>query len=57
MCIRDRCLAALTISCSVKIRLVIKVNAITIIIIGLTNPAFTAASPKIRAPSIDMALP
>ena len=34
----------------------IEVIAITIIIIGDTIPAFTAASPNIRVPTIDRAL-
>ena len=38
-------------------RFVIKVMAITIIMIGLTIPADTLASPSINAPRIDAALP
>ena len=45
------------ISVSVNSRLDIKVIATTIIIIGLTIPALTAASPNIKAPSILIAEP
>ena len=40
---------------STNIRDDIDVMAITIIIIGDTIPAFTAASPRIKAPTIEMA--
>ena len=40
-----------------NIKLAIKVREVIIIIIGETIPALTAASPIIRAPSIDMVDP
>lgn len=52
-----QCLIELIISKSVKIRLDIKVIATIIIIIGETIPADTAASPKTKAPRIDVAEP
>ena len=44
------------ISGSVKIRADRDVMAMTIIMIGDTIPAFTAASPRIKAPTFDNAL-
>ena len=48
-------LMAFISSGSVKSRALIAVTASTIIITGDTIPAFTAASPKIKAPTIEIA--
>ena len=47
----------MVISISGKIKLDIYVKEVTIIIIGVIRPAFTADSPKTRAPSIEIAEP